>query len=145
MAAPLPAYRVFSQRLEHDLDVPALDAQARRFFGATLEAGPEGHLAVATTGGIAQARAVMARAADDADRAMADEAEARAGGGGLAGLARRCATVWEVERRGDDDGAALRIAAILASVLLGPIVDAGGPSIFGVKTAREKIERAARS
>jgi hypothetical protein len=157
MTAPLPAYRVFAQRAPGELDLAACDAQARRFFAATLEAGPEGHVVITTVarggGGpdagadakIAQARAIVGRAASDADRAMADEAEARAGGGGLAGLARRCAAVWEVERRGDDDTAALRIAALLASVMLGPIVDPIGPAIFGVKTARERLERAART
>jgi hypothetical protein len=35
---------------------------------------------------------------------------------------------------------ALRLAAILASVVLGPILDPETSEIFGVKTARLKIE-----
>ena len=81
-----------------------------------------------------------ARPRSDEDLALADQAEARAGGGGLAGLARRCAAVWMIAREGDEDALALRLAAILASVYLGPILDARGPEIFGVKTAREKLE-----
>ena len=55
-------------------------------------------------------------------------------------MARRCQTVWLVARTDDADPLALRLAAILASVVLGPILDARGPELFGVKTARAKLE-----
>jgi hypothetical protein len=82
----------------------------------------------------------VARARTAADLDLADQAEARAGGGGLALLARRCPTVWRLARDGVQDAAALRIAAILASVLLGPVLDPTVPALFGVKTARERLE-----
>jgi hypothetical protein len=47
-----------------------------------------------------------------------------------------------VTREADDDRVALRLAMILASVHLGPIIDPRGPDLFGVKTARAKLERA---
>ncbi|HZU83705.1 MAG TPA: hypothetical protein VE987_12345, partial [Polyangiaceae bacterium] len=59
----------------------------------------------------------------------------------LARLARRCQTLWLIAREASPDPLALRLAAILASVLLGPIVDAAYEEIFGVKTARSKLER----
>lgn len=40
----------------------------------------------------------------------------------------------------DDDTLALTLAAILASILLGPILDPRRSELFGVKTARRKLE-----
>jgi hypothetical protein len=48
--------------------------------------------------------------------------------------------VWLVVREADDDRAALTIAAVLASMLLGPILAPDGREIFGVRTARLKLE-----
>jgi hypothetical protein len=48
--------------------------------------------------------------------------------------------VWLVSRADQADPLALRLAAILASVFLGPILDVRVPEIFGVKTARAKLE-----
>ena len=147
-------YLVFSQRNDTDPDAATWDAQARRFFGANLtvrvgesEGVSEGGARIAVTPeGAAQGeRNVRARRATDADYALASDAEVRMSGGGLGLLARRCPIVWEVEREADVDPDALRVAAVLASVLLGPIVDARGPEIFGVKTARQKLSRAAAS
>jgi hypothetical protein len=137
-------YRVFSQRPDTTVDAVAWDAQARRFFGARLTANADGtRLAVTLAGQAPAERTVRARGVTDEDRALATEAEARMSGGGLGLLAQRCPVVWEVVREAEPDPDALRIAAVLASVLLGPIVDAagreGGPEIFGVRTAREKL------
>jgi hypothetical protein len=129
-------FLVFSQSKETIRDVPAWDAHAARFFGTRLTAG-EGEAILV---GDRPVR-VVARPREPADLALADEAEARAGGG-LGLLAHRCPTVWLVERRADDEGTALRLAAILASVLLGPILDARVPELLGVKTARQRLERA---
>jgi hypothetical protein len=140
------AYLVFSQRADTGLDLQAWDAQARRFFGATLTAGAhDDRLAVTPDGQAPAGRVVRARSATPEDHALASEAEARMSGGGLGLLAQRCPVLWEVEREADRDPDALRVAAVLASVLLGPIVDPRGPEIFGVKTAREKLARAASS
>jgi hypothetical protein len=48
--------------------------------------------------------------------------------------------VWLVSRKGDRDPLALRLASILASVLLGPILDVQSGELFGVKTARAKLD-----
>jgi hypothetical protein len=47
--------------------------------------------------------------------------------------------VWLVECEGPDDRAALRLAAILAGVLLGPILAPRGAALFGPKTARGEL------
>jgi len=137
---------VFSQHPDPSLDVPAWNRHAERFFATQLtlvsvEGQAEALVRVAPETGTAKARRVSARACTAADLALADAAEARHGGG-LGGLAHRCPTVWTIACEGDDDPAALRLAAILASVGLGPVLDARGPELFGVKTARAKLERA---
>jgi hypothetical protein len=140
-----PPYLVFSSSGDVRLDVAHWDAQAARFFGTRLDhlgsAGP-GEARIFVTpprdepGG---ERVIVARPCDPGDLVLADEAERRQGGGGLALLARRCRSVWLVRRDADDDRLALRLAMILASVVLGPVLDARGPELFGVKTARAKL------
>jgi hypothetical protein len=137
MAAP--GYLVFSQRSELTPDLAALSAQAERFFGTRLEAGSSVDRIVVVHGETRAERELHAHERTEDDLALADAGEARAGGGGLALLARRCPTVWLVARESDPDPFALRLAAILASVLLGPIVDPSIPEIFGVKTARGRL------
>ena len=135
-------YLVFSQSSVTTVDVGAWGAQAARFFGTRLEASSwDDRLVMIPRDGGRSERRLLARARTDDDLIAADAAEARAGGGGLALLARRCPTVWQVVRESDPDPVALRLAAILASILLGPIVDPSVPEIFGVKTARERLER----
>ena len=110
------------------MDVAAWDAQARRFFGASLTVDASGARGSAVTpaGQAPAERTVRARSATEEDRALATAAEARMSGGGLGLLAQRCPVVWEIVREAEPDPDALRIAAVLASVLLGPIIDAQG-------------------
>jgi hypothetical protein len=133
-------FLVFSQSKEATRDVPAWDAHAARFFATRLTAGDGDAILVAHGSDAAEPRRVSGRARDAGELALADRAEARTGGG-LGLLAHRCPTVWLVERRGDDDAVALRLSAILAGVLLGPILDARVPELLGVKTARERLSR----
>jgi hypothetical protein len=135
---------VFAQG-EARLDVSAWNAHAERFFRTRIgvtEASPSPEavcFVVAPEGAAPGTRWAHARPRAIEDLALADAAEARVGGGGLALLARRCPTVWLVAREADDDALALRLAAILAGVLLGPILDVRVPELFGVKTARAKL------
>jgi hypothetical protein len=144
------SFLVFAQQEAPYLDVSALAQQARRFFEASVEvAGGEQaelpysiatRLAVVADAGGGGARRCFARAADVTDWAAAEQAESRAGYTGLSLLARRCASVWLVEAESTDDPVALRIAAVLASLLLGPILAPGRAELFGVRTARIKLE-----
>jgi hypothetical protein len=138
------SFLVFSQSKDATRDLPAWDAHAARFFATRLQAGESDVILVAHGGDAPAPIRVTGRARDAEDLALADRAEARAGGG-LGLLARRCHTVWLVERRADDDPVALRLAAILASVLLGPILDARVPELLGVKTARERLQASTRT
>jgi hypothetical protein len=132
---------VFSQSKDATRDVPAWDAQAARFFATRLQVGAGDEILVTHGAGAAESLCVSGRAREARELALADEVEARSGGG-LGHLAHRCPTVWLVERRDDHDLVALRLAAILASMLLGPILDARVPELLGVKTARERLESA---
>jgi hypothetical protein len=141
------AFLVFAQQEAPYLDVAALAAQARRFFEATIEVSggepPVRPYAIATRltvvadpGGT---RRCFARPAEPEDWMLAEQAESRHGFTGMSLLARRCASVWIVEAEAHDDPVALRIAAILASLLLGPILV--NEELFGVRTARARLTR----
>ncbi len=138
---------VFAQQTAPALEVAAIVAQAARFFGTTLAI--EGHDAAALGDGVVaarvhangDARTCVGRARTDADLAAAQAAEARAGYTGMSLLAARCPTVWLVQLTAAHDDAALLVAAVLASVLLGPILSPDGTELFGVKTARAKLGR----
>ncbi len=143
-----------SQGVDARIDIQAWNAHAERFFSARIgltedksyESGapaPRSDTArfvVAPTGEEPGIREVAARPRDATDLSLAADADARAGDTGLARLAPPCETVWLVSRDNDSDALALRLAAILASVLLGPIFDKGTFELFGVKTARAKLE-----
>lgn len=139
---------VFAQRARALLEVEAWNRQGERFFSTRiglaepLENG--GRLVVAPHGRDPGVRRVEGRGRQESDLLQADIAESRAGGGGLGELARRCPTVWLVERESAGDLLALQLAAVMASVLLGPILDPAACQLFGVKTARAKIDAATR-
>ena len=149
------AFLVFAQRTDARIDIQAWGEHAERFFstriglaeerpyppGAPAPRSATARFVVAPTGAPPGIRSVAARPRDAEDLSIAADVDALAGGTGLALLARRCATVWLVSREGDADALALRLAAILAGVLLGPILDTSAFELFGVKTARAKLER----
>lgn len=118
-------------------DPAALAEQARRFFRDLLPA-PLGAL---------EPRAIAVSPATEEDWAAAERAEERTGAAasGLSRLARRCATVMRVACASEDDRGALLLAAVIASVHLGPILDPARERIFGVRTARATLERSSRT
>jgi len=80
-------------------------------------------------------------------RTIGDTAANAIGGAGMDVLVARAKRIWQVSKdvtHGEDRYAPLRIAAILASVLLAPIVPPEGNTIYGVKGARERLERLER-
>ena len=147
------SYAIFAQRPDVCLDIEALKRQGEQFFatkiGMTVDkrygelAPREDAARIVVSGGDGTAsgtRLCYGRAVDSADLAAAEEAERAIGTCGLALLAKRCKTIWTVVPETDDDRAALTIAAILASALLGPILSPGGQEIIGVRSARLKLE-----
>ncbi len=141
-------YLVFAQQESADPDVDAWNAHATRFFKTRLglaeeprrdEGGVKLRIVVAPDGRPPGIRSVHGRLRTARDLATAEAADARSGGGGLSLLARRCNAVWLVVRDGEPDAMGLRLAAILAGSLLGPILDSRSLDLFGVKTARAKF------
>jgi len=151
------AYTVFAQRSDARFEAAEWDLRARRFFEARIGlATPKSYDGTPPThddGGVVIARGdaagtirrVVARPREPRDLEDAEAADARAGSPGLGLLARRCAYVFRVECVNDDDRDALLLAAVLASVMLGPILAPAGDRIFGVKTARALLERPPRA
>lgn len=80
--------------------------------------------------------------ATDVRRAAVLGAEA-IGGAGMDALIPRARRLWQVRaEEGRESGrAALLLTAVIAAMLLAPIVPPGGGTIFGVKGARERLSR----
>lgn len=143
---------VFAQRSDARFDLHLISGQARRFFATELgltadtsygDVPPvvdQVHVVVAGPAGNSGVRHCAARPVTAEDREKAAFAEMRVTYTGLSGLANRCGYVWLVATDGPDDRAALLVAAILASVFLGPILSPDARELFGVKTARLKLE-----
>jgi hypothetical protein len=159
---PREAFVVFAQREDARFEPDAWARHAERFFrtklGVTADkrydvAGPPLTDAAGVVlapaepfrdaGGPAM-RLVFARPAEAADHDAAESADTKRGYTGLAALARRCKYVYLVREEleagapPDADRPALLVAAILASVVLGPILTPTA-ELYGVKTAREKL------
>ena len=143
---------VFAQRTDARIELEAWQRHATQFFGARVgltEEKPypaasvserfdheEATVVIAPDVEAPGMRRVIGRAREDGDLEAAEVADAHAGSTGLALLARRCGYVWLVESEGDDDRLALRLAAVIASVVLGPILSRDRQKLFGVRTAR---------
>jgi hypothetical protein len=153
------ATRVFSQQPDLVAALPQLLAHARRFFAAEVdvlsasepdrpdltEAQVQVRLESARYPGHGTFR-IEARRPSSADQAAAQAAELRGKAGGMAQLAARCATVWVVTPEGEVTGTAtLQLSALLASVALGPVLPEDEGTLYGVRGAMERAEKAAES
>ena len=147
-------YLVFSQQSLTSLDVARLVQHAKRFFGLGFEVrecrreGETGELVMVVTGGsgaVGPPLHARVRACAEGDYEAAERAERAGSAGGMAALARRCRFVWELEPGAAAEVEVCRLCAILASVLLGPVMPPDGSTLFGVRGARERAERLERS
>jgi hypothetical protein len=82
---------------------------------------------------------VVPRAAVADDLVLVRDVERRTSAAGLGDLAARCPIVLELSAEPDSERAlVLEIAALVASVTLGPVLPAERDAIFGVRGARER-------
>ena len=145
--------RIFAQRAQLTLDLPALLAAARIYFDATLDVqarslpAPDGRDRVevwlcSERHGYQGRLSIHTRWTSEHDRADARDAEQRGQAAGMAALAARCPTIWEVEPVGEDSELArLNLCGILAAVALGPVLPDDGSTLYGVRGAMERVER----
>lgn len=150
------AFTIFAQRTDARLDFGSLERQAKQFFKTrvglvvdkryVVDAGPPerdaARIVIAPDKGSPGTRLAFGRPREHDDLEIAERADARVGSPGMGLLARRCKYVWLVVLESDPDPLALVLAALLASVLLGPILAPSQDEVFGVRTARLKLEQA---
>jgi hypothetical protein len=159
------AYTLFSAEFSSRFDIAVLAQKARTFFATALEidpvkAYPDDKTPDADAGFI-EIKPLGKRDApptrvfvvtwplqrDPSIRAIGEAGANAIGGAGMDVLVARAKRIWQVSTdvaQADDRHAPLRIAAILASALLAPIVPPEGNTIYGVKGARERLERLER-
>ncbi len=133
--------------------------QARRFFSTTLTLRPTKHypgngwpladraiVELVAAGGERSQVALLTLPLVRAPLAMeaAKQAVAAIGGAGFDALLPRTQRVWQLaaEPRSGDARGPLLLGAIMASLLLAPLVPPAADSIFGVKGARERLQAA---
>jgi hypothetical protein len=145
--------RIFAQRAELSLDLPELLRATRSYFDVTLDvqsrADPEADgrdrvevLLRSEKHGYEGRLSIRTRWASEHDRADARDAEQRGRAAGMATLAERCPTIWDVEPVGDDSELArLNLCAILAAVALGPVLPDDGSTLYGVRGAMERVQQ----
>jgi len=158
---PLPistAYTLLSPDPSSRIDIALWANKARVFFNASLElvhqkAYPKGETPEADsalfeirrgkTSPPAKVELITLPLQAAPEALAAAEAGARAiGGAGMDALVARAKRAWQIQNtpiEGQIANSALLLAAIVASVLLAPIVPPGGGTIFGVKGARERL------
>ena len=148
--------RVFAQRAELTIDLPELLRATRRYFDATVDvqslaepAGLEGERVEVwlkcEKHGYEGRLSIRSRRATEHDLADARQAEELGRAAGMATLAARCPTIWDVEPVGpDSELARLNLCGILASVALGPVLPDDGSTLYGVRGAMERVERLLR-
>lgn len=145
--------RVFAQRTQLTLDIPELLRTARNYFDATLDVqsrsdpAPDGRdrvevLLCNEKHGYEGRLSIHTRWASEHDRADARDAERRGQAAGMAALAERCPTIWDVEPVGpDSELARLNLCGILAATALGPVLPDDGSTLYGVRGAMERVNR----
>lgn len=135
-------FLIFAQAPEPRVDPAALVRNATRHFRADVEILEERAGTLRLKLGDASF-ALHARVRSDADLERARRAETRGRAAGMADLAARCPTVWEVE---PEPGAAERafhqLCAVLAITALGPVLPPDDSTLYGVRGAMERAQKA---
>jgi hypothetical protein len=150
---PSIAVRVFAQRAELTIDLPELLRATRSYFDATLEvlSRLEGTNDVgdrvevelrSAQHGYSGRFSIRSRRTSQHDLADAEAAEQRGRAAGMATLAARCPTIWEVEPLAEDSEIArLNLCGILAAVALGPVLPDDCATLYGVRGSMERVAR----
>lgn len=135
----------FVQQDEPQIDLDGLARGAERHFDAKLSPGAVSPLGVRVQFASQPYGTVTftlrARAATESDYARLEPAERANQSHGMAGLGRRCTSLWEViPDPGTSSAACFYFGAVLASVALGPLLPPDGAGLYGVRSARVRAE-----
>jgi hypothetical protein len=150
MLHPLPvaeSYSILSPEAVSRVEPLRWAQQAKTFLGADVSveggSGDDMTLVIAPAGGGSGTRVgVRSLPVGECPDVMiaANRGVEAIGGAGMDVLVARTQRVWQVELV-DDRRLSLVAAALLASVLLGPIVPPDEVTIYGVKGARVRLEK----
>jgi hypothetical protein len=142
-------FLVFSQEPGR-LPYEKLAAHAGRFFSTKLELLEQGEDSISMR--LVCARPplhgefrIVSRPTNKDDLMGALDAEARGRAAGMAALADRCQQVWTIEPASSEEpseAAYLTLAGLCASVALGPVLPPDGSTLFGVRGAIERRDKA---
>lgn len=146
-AGETPRFCVFAQREEPAIPVVDLVRNAARYFEAEVivlaAEGAEARLEVVSARhGFRGVFGLVSRPPEAQDLSAARAAEVSGRAAGMSLLAERCARLWQVEPLGPaSTEAGLALAALLASVALGPVLPSDHATLYGVRGAMERLER----
>lgn len=143
-------YAVFSQEQAAAPPFEKLAANASRFFSATLELRQVNEASISVRLVVARPQLagdfrIVSRVTTEDDRERARTAESRGRAGGMALLAEKCRHLWTLEATDNataNEAALLTLAAICASVALGPVLPPDGATLYGVRGAIERRDQA---
>ena len=142
-------YAVFSQEPGALPPFEKLASSASRFFSATLELREQTETEVAVRLVVSRPQLtgdfrIASRVTTSDDLARARDAEARGRAGGMAMLAEKCGHIWTLETMSAEssEAACLTLAAICASVALGPVLPPDGATLYGVRGSIERRDKA---
>jgi hypothetical protein len=141
---------VFSQEPPGRPPYERLAANAVRFFSTTLDLLEQHEHSivmrlVCSRPALHGEFRITSRGTAKDDLMNARDAEARGRAGGMAMLAEKCGQIWTIESLPTEvprDAAVLTLAAICASVALGPVLPPDGSTLFGVRGAIERRDKA---
>jgi hypothetical protein len=139
-------YLVFSQEPVGFGGIDRLVAHAERFFGSKLEmverSSSRMRVRLSSARPLFDAEFTIGeREAKREDVLAAKSAEARGHAAGMSSLAEKCRHVWELEAHDEatsSEAAYLTLAAVCASVALGPVLPPDHSTLFGVRGALER-------
>jgi hypothetical protein len=136
------AYRVFVQRELPTVDLVGLLATAKKWYPVSIEVLADQDAANVRVKAGASTFGISARPTTEADLELARTAEERGRAAGMAGLAARCKTLWEITAEsGATEADTLRLCAVIASTGLGPVLPPDASTLFGVRGAMERVEK----
>lgn len=139
-------YLVFSQAQQPSIPVAEASTRAQRLFDSQISSDSPPEASDLKLRLSCPKRSIhgefhlRVRATEPADLDQARHAEARGRAAGMATLAARCKYVWYFDET--DAAADSLLCAILASVALGPVLPPEHDTLFGVRGALERCERA---